>query len=583
MAVYYREIASGAGVLRTGAAPIDHPQQADETTWRAHLASVPHGTQITVPDGAPGAITAGDTHVLLSNGSDHHDFMVDPTGEVDFTGHVPAATYTLRVLTATYADLIVMPGTSGSAGVFGGNQWAVNDAATGNGLSLPVAINVVPSYTGTLDGFDVRLDSDNAQIVRLGLDGPGTEFVPVDSVGAHTCEIALVVDGARGAWSALKSATSSVQQTGDYNPGDNNSGDVYLSPRFATQGAFVSAEHISNYIRSTPAENFTCEWIKVGGRDVTHLWDAVKGGFYPDGPGLIEGVIVYGGVRYAVSGKTYRYIPLRANPLWASEWNGNGFFAGIDPYPTYGPGQTVNSVTELRNLIQGQAGSGGTLIIEDCNFDTSSMTLSGLDYNGLTVIARNLNGVKLFEINCSGASNLTVRGFYVRNMYFMSMKGNVWLDYWRGRNLRFRGSSNGAGPGYLGRYQNHRLTRCLHKWNNDGPGEASIEYHDGVELTQTIHCGDTGGSDCWKPRYSHDTHYARNVTVDWIGLKPHDGNKHPDGWQTDFGEISGAFEYNFTYFSYYAGLLDKLLAWNFRPTSGLPPVSTGHSGIAMEA
>ena len=328
-------------------------------------------------------------------------------------------------------------------------------------------------------------------------------------------------------------------------PGDNTSGEVYLSPRFAMEGKRITFEKGS--IGASPASEFSCEWLKIDGRDVKHL--VSNGGFYPDGPGKVEGVIIHGGTRYAVDGEIYPYLPLLANPLWGDKWNGNGFFAGIPPYPSYGRGESFDSVAALRTRILEMKNTGGTLIVENADFYGQTLYLPKGSYNGLQIVARNLHGVRLTELKTDGASDLTIRGLYTRNLYCIAINGNLWADYCVARNLDFKGSRNGGGKYANNYYGGIKVTRCLFK-EDEGNGQWTFDYIGEGQITQNIYAKNTGNTDSFHLNGCYRIHFARNVVSDL--MYSHSSSRHADHFQaiklqdgSEIGELSGSMEYNF--------------------------------------
>jgi hypothetical protein len=141
-----------------------------------------------------------------------------------------------------------------------------------------------------------------------------------------------------------------------------------------------------------------------------------------------------------------------AAPRHATLFRNNGLVAGIEPYPTVvGTGETFANTAALQTRINALA-SGETLIVENLdNFDTGvALTITGKNFGGATVVARNPGGVRVHSISFAGTATatqgLTLRGFEVKNSIGTNnatgqkKARSLWLDHMRAKLIDVAGS-----------------------------------------------------------------------------------------------------------------------------------------------
>ena len=139
-----------------------------------------------------------------------------------------------------------------------------------------------------------------------------------------------------------------------------------------------------------------------------------------------------------------------AAPRLATIFRNNGLAAGIEPYPTVtGTGETFANTAALQTRINALA-AGETLIVENLNnFDTGvALTITGRDFGGATVVARNLGGVRIDSIIFAGTTaataGLTLRGLEVKNSIDFDTLGkkirSIWIDHFRAYRIKLDAS-----------------------------------------------------------------------------------------------------------------------------------------------
>jgi hypothetical protein len=218
-----------------------------------------------------------------------------------------------------------------------------------------------------------------------------------------------------------------------------------------------------------------------------------------------------------------------ATPRHATLFRNNGLIAGIEPYPTVvGTGETFANTAALQTRINALA-SGETLIVENLdNFDTGvALQITGKDFGGATVVARNLGGVRVDSIYFTGSTaptqGLTIRGLEVKNGIGVNETlpakriRSLWLDHMRAKTLNLWGSDWSTAWVRLSNFA---------VWTAGENSQSMIKLFKTVVCQSSIFGGtSTTADDCLRADLNHQLIFDRVAIADCGGERV---GSHPD-------------------------------------------------------
>jgi hypothetical protein len=383
-------------------------------------------------------------------------------------------------------------------------------------------------------GNQRRVDEYNFGTDPNGATLEGFVLLSRENPGNTTFSIGEVVDsvGSYDSWSLTGSLAWTNRKPGFINPAGDppTTPDAYISPRFATTDDSTLTIGINTKnIGEALGSDFTIN-------SLTHSVDGdisgtVTGDTFPNpGVGTITGSITVGGDTVSVTCDIFVPAALPADPQFWTRYNENALVAGIEPYPATGTGTTYASIAALKTAIDA-LGSGGTLTINDLS-EAGTLTLTGKDYGGATLIAKNRHGVAINRINMDDVRNLTIRGFSALSGGFVGLAGNSTDGFFaNGTSGITLDHCTGTGWGAVGR-NGSTATFTVTNWigPDDGSANQNIVNEFNVLTLRRVAHGNTNATTGDVNRSDRcNTIIAERV---WFGDNGNTSpSAHPDCWQ----------------------------------------------------
>lgn len=145
----------------------------------------------------------------------------------------------------------------------------------------------------------------------------------------------------------------------------------------------------------------------------------------------------------------FQALAIPPTPRLADRFGGAALVCAIEQYPNTPSATSFESIAALKTAIDGLA-AGSTLTVDDIGDFSTILTLTPKDYGGVTIQAKNPEGIKVLQLVANGCQNITLRGFAAAEKMVAGqsgMSGNiltngVWFDHCRASGLQARGISS---------------------------------------------------------------------------------------------------------------------------------------------